>query len=271
MRREVCFLAAQSPHWIDLEFLSLALHEDPQHHQSDLQQAIDRVPKGHYEAILLGYGLCSRLLDGIEARHTPLIVPRVHDCLAFLLGSRSRFEELHHQEPGTYYFTIGWVEGPLRRHGFRQKSSPPLSNDSAASSSLQTDSSYDFLLTPPVEGITPEIYQRWIAKYGPEKARRLLAVARETLQHYRRGLWIEWPQLPHPWAERQVRSICQRQGWEFVKCTGSPDYVRRWLFGEWDPTAFLLVPPDHKIVATYDEGLFQAVPSNVTTLQTEKP
>jgi len=270
MVREVCLLAAQSPHLIDLEFLSLALHEDPQRHRPELQQAIDRVPEGHYHAILLGYGLCSRLLDGIEARHTPLVVPRVHDCLAFLLGSRQRFEELRAQQPGTYFFTIGWVEGPLRRYGNQGSLLSESSELFASDLALSPTASGNLLLTPPGGGVTPQIYQRWVAKYGPEKAQRLLAVARDTLQHYRRGLWIEWPQLPHAEAERHVRALCQQQGWEFQKCTGTTDYVRRWLFGQWDPHEFLIVPPGHKIVVTYDEELLQAVPSKLSTQSIEK-
>ena len=61
------------------------------------------------EAVILGYGLCSNGVVGVRSQTTPLVLPRVHDCIAFLLGSRERYEEEVAACPGTYYITPGWA------------------------------------------------------------------------------------------------------------------------------------------------------------------
>ena len=55
-----------------------------------------------------------------------LVLPRAHDCITLLMGSRSEFESYFQDHPGVYYRSTGWVERgadlePLRanpdRHG----------------------------------------------------------------------------------------------------------------------------------------------------------
>ena len=75
-----------------------------------IQEAVDRTPEGVYDAILLGYGLCGNGLDGLTARHTRLVLPRAHDCIALLMGSRERYRAYFEANPGTYYRSTGWLE-----------------------------------------------------------------------------------------------------------------------------------------------------------------
>ena len=60
--------------------------------------------------IILGYGLCSCAVVGLQASNARLVIPKVDDCIALFLGSRSAYDEQWHQEPGTYYLTKGWIE-----------------------------------------------------------------------------------------------------------------------------------------------------------------
>ncbi len=62
------------------------------------------------ETIILGYGLCSQAIIGISSPRCTLVVPRVDDCIAIFLGSRSAYKEQSRAEPGTYYLTKGWIE-----------------------------------------------------------------------------------------------------------------------------------------------------------------
>jgi hypothetical protein len=73
-----------------------------------LQAAIDASPD--LDAVLLGYGLCSRAVVGLRATHCRLVVPRVDDCISIFLGSRAEYERQARGEPGTYYLTKGWIE-----------------------------------------------------------------------------------------------------------------------------------------------------------------
>jgi len=91
------------------QVFEFGLHVNPDKLRSTLQEAIDAV-SGEYETIILGYGLCSQAMIGLRANGCTLVVPRVDDCIAIFLGSRSAYLNQAQQEPGTYYLTKGWIE-----------------------------------------------------------------------------------------------------------------------------------------------------------------
>jgi hypothetical protein len=39
-----------------------------------------------------------------------MVVPRAHDCIALLLGSREKYAVYFDAHPGTFYQSPGWVE-----------------------------------------------------------------------------------------------------------------------------------------------------------------
>jgi hypothetical protein len=94
---------------LEYRFMPQGYHRTPGRMPPAIQAEIDRAPEG-IEAILLGYGLCSNGVVGLRARRAPLVIPKVHDCIAMLLGSRQRYEEEAARCPGTYYLTRGWIE-----------------------------------------------------------------------------------------------------------------------------------------------------------------
>jgi hypothetical protein len=91
------------------QVLEFGLHTDPDKLRQTLQKSLDRV-KGRYEIIILGYGLCSQGVIGLQADKSTLIVPRVNDCISIFLGSGSAYQQQFQSEPGTYYLTKGWIE-----------------------------------------------------------------------------------------------------------------------------------------------------------------
>lgn len=91
------------------QVFEFGLHVNPDKLRRTLQEAIDSV-SGQYETIILGYGLCSQAMIGLRANGCTLVVPRVDDCIAIFLGSRSAYLNQAEQEPGTYYLTKGWIE-----------------------------------------------------------------------------------------------------------------------------------------------------------------
>lgn len=96
------------PEQIVVEYVEYALHRNPEKLRAELQKKID----GENEATVLVfvYGLCSRGLDGLKAGSKTLVIPRVHDCISLLLGSRQRYEEEFGADPGTYYLSKGWID-----------------------------------------------------------------------------------------------------------------------------------------------------------------
>jgi len=91
------------------QVFDFGLHINPDKLRRTLQEAIDAVG-GQYDTIILGYGMCSQAIIGIKANGCRLVVPRVDDCIAIFLGSRTAYSTQCRIEPGTYYLTKGWIE-----------------------------------------------------------------------------------------------------------------------------------------------------------------
>ena len=90
-------------------YLPQGLHRTPGKMPAAVQEVIDTLP-GEVGLVILGYGLCSNGIVGVAARSAALLAPKVHDCIALLLGSRERYEAEVAACPGTYYITAGWAK-----------------------------------------------------------------------------------------------------------------------------------------------------------------
>lgn len=100
---------AVSPPQVVRVYLPQGLHRTPGKMPAAIQEAIDAA-SSRADVVLLGYGLCSNGVAGVFARSAPIILPRVHDCIALLLGSRERYEAEMEACAGTYYITPGWAK-----------------------------------------------------------------------------------------------------------------------------------------------------------------
>ena len=94
---------------LECVYLPQGYHRTPEKMPAKIQEEVDRLD-GSADYLALGYGLCSNGVVGVKARKTPLVVPRTHDCIALLLGSREAYVREFSQHPGTYYLTPGWIE-----------------------------------------------------------------------------------------------------------------------------------------------------------------
>ena len=127
--RELSRLAAESPNAIDVTWLRQGYHNEPDKLRAWLQREIDAVESGDdphtvsvgrverdggvsddFDAIVLGYGLCSNAVTGVTARSHRLVIPRAHDCITLFLGSRQRYDQYFHELPGCFWYTASWIE-----------------------------------------------------------------------------------------------------------------------------------------------------------------
>jgi hypothetical protein len=226
--REMCFAVARSPHQVDIEFLPKGLHDlggAPMCQR--LQQAVDGVDANGYDAVLLGYALCGNGVVGLTARTLPLVIPRAHDCIALLMGSRQRYLEYFESHPGVYYRSTGWLE---RGQDLQQN-----------------------LLGRPLDEL--------IARYGEDNGRYLF----ETLTAYRRnysGLtYIATGLEPDGSFEQRAREEAAEHGWAFEILRGDLGLFERLLAGAWSVDDFLLVQPGCRVRASYDSGVIESVRS----------
>jgi hypothetical protein len=106
------------PDDVSFEVLDFGLHLRPEGLRKVLQEKINEASQSA-DVLLLGYGLCSMAVVGLQARTAHLVIPRVDDCIAIFLGSCAAYKKQAKQEPGTYYLTKGWIEAgdtPFEEH-----------------------------------------------------------------------------------------------------------------------------------------------------------
>lgn len=226
--RELSALVASSPNQVDIEFLPKGLHDiGAAPMAARLQEAIDRVPRERYEAVLLGYGLCNNGLAGVVARDLPVVVPRSHDCIALFFGARRRYDEYFEKNPGTYFKTTGWIERGQDAGELRQVS---------IGHTTGMDSSYEEL----------------VARYGEDNARFLYDELCNTTRNYVQLTYIDMGVGPPGIHEAETRAEAEKRGWKFDRVEGDMGLLRRLVDGPWDEEDFLVVPPGAAIAPAYD-------------------
>ena len=238
--RELYYTAARTRNLIDLEFLTQGYHDTPAVGRAQVQQRLDAVPPGKYGAILLGYGLCSNLLAGLTTAHTPLVIPRAHDCITFFLGSKERYQQCFAQRPGTYYYTSGWIECAERRGG----KGPVWGGASLPASANQN---------------LKNTYEHWVQKYGEDQAKYLLEEMGRWSAAYSHGTLIDFDFAQPLKLRDQVQQICAQNGWQYDELPGDLGLLQKLLDGDWPDSDFLTVRPGQKVVATFDERVIGAV------------
>jgi hypothetical protein len=233
--REMCAAVASSPHRVDIEFLPKGLHDLPSDEMtSRVQAVIDALPEGVYDAILLGYGLCSNGLAGITARHCPLILPRAHDCITLFLGSRQRYRDYFDSHPGTYFLTSGWIE--------RGETTGEL-----AELSVQKQLGMNLSM------------QELIEQYGKDNAEYLYETLCNGTKNYNRFAWI--PMGVEPAAfEQTARDLATERGWQFEPVQGDMRLIDQLVNGDWDKEAFLKILPGHSIKASHNNLIVEDSP-----------
>lgn len=241
--RELHYVAARSRNLVDLEFLTQGHHDAPVPARAEIQQRIDAVPAGKYEAILLGYGLCSNILVGLNCSHTQLIVPRAHDCITLFLGSKERYQKLFSERPGTYYYTSGWLECATRRAN---------KGSVWGGASLPANSSLNLKAT----------YEQWVQKYGEDQAKYLLEEMSRWTGVYSHGSLIDFDFLKHLDLAQQVQKVCSDKGWTYDEIPGDLALFQKMVDGPWEEENFLQVKPGQKIVASFDERIIAAAYSH---------
>ena len=227
MWRELCHYAAASRNRFQLQFLPWGLHTDPDQLRLEVQQTIDAVPDDTFDAILLGYGLCSNGTVGICARNTRLVIARGHDCITCFLGSKERYREWFDKNPGTYWYTPGWIE-----------------NHSA-----------------PGKDRYESTYRQYLEKYGEDNAQYLMEMEQDWFSKYTTAAYVDLGIGDTQDYEAFTRECADWLHWSFERMQGDPGLLKRFIAGEWNAEEFLIVEPQHRIEATNDDDILRAVPT----------
>jgi hypothetical protein len=108
LRNEMEAVLERDGRGLQADFVDGALHDYPDRMRAALQGRIDAVP-GDCD-IYLACARCSNGTVGLCGGEHRLVLPAADDCISLLLGSRARYLEEHGAQPGTYYYTRGWID-----------------------------------------------------------------------------------------------------------------------------------------------------------------
>jgi hypothetical protein len=229
LARPVYLCAAQSPHIADVTLIKRGLHNHPADLRAELQTLVDAAEGQRYDAVGLVYGLCGQATAGLQARQTPLVIPRAHDCITLFLGSRARYQDQFENFPGTYWYAHDYIE---RDDG----SGTSLSMGSGTEQDLQA------------------VYGEYVAKYGKDNANYLMEVMGAWQSHYQRAVYIDLGVADGSAVEARAQAEAARRGWTFERMAGDLTLIRRLLTGDW-AADYLVVQPGQQVKMTYDENI----------------
>jgi hypothetical protein len=227
--REASYCAALSRNIIDPVFLPKGLHDLGAEKMSRrLAEEVERTEADRYDAILLGYGLCNNGILGVKAG-VRLVVPRTHDCIAILLGSRGKYDDFFANSPGTYFKSTGWTE----------RDAPSAESSESVTSQL---------------GLNPD-YRKFVEKYGEENAAYLMETMGDWLKNYTKFAYIDTGFGDFSAYKAEAAEEAKNRSLAYEELTGSIEFLMRLMDGDWDPESFLVLEPGQKIAPAYDGSI----------------
>jgi hypothetical protein len=236
LTREIDDVVSRSPHSVDSEILVMGLHDLGVEMRPHIQERIDAVDGVGFDAILLGYALCGRGTEGLRARKTQLVLPRAHDCIGLLMGSRHDYQVYFENHPGVYYRSPGWIEyqkpGQTLVPAF-----PSKDNKIGERRSLE----------------------EFIAQYGEDNGTFLYEQFGAFRSNYTGLTYISTGVGPEEAFRKQALDEAAKEKWTFEEIKGSLSLLERLVNGDWDATDFLIVPPGATIRCTLGDSIVDAI------------
>ncbi len=102
-------LAEGATDGVDCRTMEAQLHLNPERLKEAIRAAVADADKPG-ATIVLGYGMCSNAVLGLKTEHATLVVPKVDDCVAMMLGSNEAFAAESEKERGSYFVAKAYLE-----------------------------------------------------------------------------------------------------------------------------------------------------------------
>ncbi|MBT5812960.1 MAG: DUF1638 domain-containing protein [Opitutales bacterium] len=221
-KEELAVFGGDVPPWHRIEYLDMGLHDRPNNMRIEIQAAINRLDEDlEIDVILLAYGLCGNGLLGAQAIRCPLILPRAHDCISILLGGIAPHNAILKENPGTYFYSPGWVRGkrvpgPDREAHIRKIYGTRYPNDE-------------------------------------EMVEDLVEADFDSFAHNSCAAYVDVTQNAE--AEKYCKDCAQHLSWQFRRLPGDASMLQNLIKGNWDSNRYLTVPSGHSIAVNSQSEL----------------
>jgi hypothetical protein len=218
--KEELFVFLEDPAaWGAMAFLEMGLHDQPDILRKEVQATIQRLEElPHIDTILLLYGVCGNGLIGVAADRCRLVLPRAHDCVSILLGSPEKHQAVLKDNPGTYFYSPGWVRG--RR-----------------------------VPGPDRDEHLKEFYgERYPG--DEEMVEDLIEADHETYAHHNCAAYVDV--TANEGAEAYCKDCAASLGWKYRRLKGDPSLIKDLLAGEWDASRFLVTEPGQPVASVLE-------------------
>jgi len=226
LAREAYYWASGSQHVIDIELLSSDEHHDyPKKGHDVLQNKIDALDasRNKYDYILLGFGLCGKMLGELKSRNIPMVVPRVHDCIALFLGSNKAYNKHCVDQAGTLCYIDAWLE----------RSPARLEKNELQSIGFNSS------------------FEEYVEKYGEEGAEYLTEIANSWKRTYAQCLYVKNKSVNKDFSAA-IKAQAAERNWQYQEVQGNSILIKKLMLGEWCDEEFLIID-SHSIITQDSE------------------
>jgi YHS domain-containing protein len=197
------------------------LHLEPEKLKIEIQKILDEMTYD-YKAVVLVFGLCGGALNGIKTNGLTVIVPKVHDCISFFLGSAKKYSTLFSEYGGKAY----WFTKSFLKQGFLP---------------------------------TPQMYEKKRAEFAEQfdedSADYLVEMEKESLLNYHTCSVVDDKSCPCEELEKAAKACADAYGWTTHCHEIQDEFFIKIASGEYDEDEFLIVPPFKTIVQSNDENI----------------
>jgi hypothetical protein len=219
-------LARGMDHVAHIAVLPQGLHNTPDELRTQLQCMITQMEEQYGpDAIVLGYGLCSRGTEGVTTRKARLVMARAHDCITLLLGSKERYAQYVRDHPGTYWYSPGWNKHHM----------------------------------PPGKERYEKLRAQYVEKYGQDNADFLMEAEQTWFSNYDRATFVDIGIAVSDQDLAHTRACAKWLGWTYDHQQGDPSLMRDLLTGPWDEQRFIVLEPGESMELSPDEKVVRKV------------
>ena len=227
LQKEAYLCAARSKNTVDVVLMEQGLHLYPDKLRNEVQKSLDRtsdIQGRNYDASLLGYGLCSNGIMGLSAK-IPIVVPRGHDCITLLLGSKEKYREYFDSHRGVYWYSPGWIETS----------------------------------TQPGKERYERTLREYKEKYGQDNAEYLMNMEQNWMKEYSWATYIDWGFANSQEEKEYTKRCAEYLGWKYDELKGDQGLMQRFVDGVWNENEFLIIRPGEKITEDVtSEGIIKS-------------